>query len=84
MSQIVSQRRIHRWVLDVSDLPMLPPGSIIPEKALEVYKLPARRRVHDAFYYTVLLDKDKHLFWIVRSGGFAGGANTFGPGKGTR
>jgi hypothetical protein len=83
MSRIIDQRRRPGGELYVSDLPSLPHGSKDPETStnLETYTLPSSPFVQDAFHYQVILDKDRHVFWIRRSGGFAGSEIIFGPGN---
>lgn len=83
MSRIIIQRHRSGGELYVSDLPSLPLGSKVPETStnVETYKQRSSPFKHDAHYYAIILDKDQHVFWIIKIGGFEGAHTIYGPGK---
>jgi hypothetical protein len=83
ISEVLRQRRINRYELEVSGLSQLPHGTTIPEQGvgIKVYWLPSRPFVQDDFNYRVVVDSNKNLFWIIRFGGEGGMDTVFGPGN---
>lgn len=68
--------------LDVSRLHQVDPQRIIAveqNKDIEVYHLPANPRDIDSFLYTIYYDAPHGEFWVMRTGGIAGGPTIYGP-----
>jgi len=80
--EIVKRHQMNNWDLDVLGLPKVSIDSIPKDgKNIEVFKMPARPGVEDAFEWEIILVSDSRMYWLVRSGGFDGKRVAFGPGK---
>ena len=81
MQRLLSERKHDKWDLDVGDLPCRQDVASPTESDADVEILRvAKRPGYDVFIYKIVLNKQTHQYWIVRSGGFAGRTEVFGPG----
>ena len=79
IEEILSHRCVNRWELDTTGLPQAAADPRDTERNGGVFILPPKPGVADAFRYEIVLSADKHQFWIVKTGGFAGESIAFGP-----
>jgi len=83
MADVLVRYRVNRWELNVSGLPECKKEELPPQSGdeVEIFRLPERRGVADAFTYRIVLDMRTRRYWVIRSGGFRATLDVYGPGE---
>ncbi len=88
MAGILREREVNQYQVSTAGLlqltgadSMARASDLAHANGLEVYAVRPTPGAEDAFGYTIYLDHQTGEYWIVRTGGVAGGTAVFGPGK---
>jgi hypothetical protein len=88
MKKILRERLVDRFELKIEDLTKLELtkeqlADMAAADKFEIFKLPSRPGVADDFHYQIFRSRKDNTYIILRTGGFAGVHEYYGPKKAT-